>query len=249
MLAARRLGLAAVHVRGPGQPDGEVETLPELVPLVQAFIEDGEPVETVVLDVPPDAPDTVMNRVAAAEAKWTRLGDVLVVRTPAARAGEFLADGTTAGSARRLFVPERHLHLVTQIARLFQEDHPDVPVVVDKGRYLVVDADPDTSSLADGLHASCYAVRPLPVDTVVFDQRPARPRDAATPVEEVGVPVAQVSRAAFEEDLGTLARLRTRHSTSAEFLGALDGPKAGWPTSATQPTPRTWPWAGGRPAT
>ncbi|GAA3688446.1 hypothetical protein GCM10023081_27240 [Arthrobacter ginkgonis] len=223
VLAARRLGLAAVHVRGPGQPDGEVETLPELVPLVQAFVEDedDEPVETVVLDIPSDAPDTVMNRVVATEARWTRLGDVLVVRTPAARAGEFLAEGRTAGAAR-LFGSERRLHLVTQLGRLFQEDHPDVAVIVDKGRYLVVDVDPDTSSLVAGSHASCYAVRPLPADTVVFDQRAARPRDAATPVEEVGVLADQVSRAAYEEDLGTLARLRTRHSTSAEFLDALE---------------------------
>ncbi len=35
VLAARRLGLAAVHVRGPGQPHGEVNTLAEVVPLVQ----------------------------------------------------------------------------------------------------------------------------------------------------------------------------------------------------------------------
>jgi len=225
VLAARRLGMAAVHVRGPGQPHGEVDALPDLVPLVQAFIgdeaQDGEPVETVVLDVPADGADTALSRVAAAGGKWTRLGDVLVVRTPA-RAGRFPAGGTTAGTRRRLSVPERRLHLVTQIARLFQEDHPDVPVIVDKGRYLVVDADPDTSSLAHGAHASSYAIRPLPADTVVFDQRAARPRDAAAPVEEVGVPVAQVSRAAFEEDLGTLARLRTRHSTSAGFLGALE---------------------------
>ena len=190
-------------------------TLPELVPLVQAFIGGEEPVETVVLDVPSDAHDTVVSRLAATgKVKWTRLGDVLVVRTPAGNEG--------AESARRLFVPERRLHLVTQIARLFQEDHPDVRVVVDKGRYLVVDVDPDTATLADGPHASCYAVRPLPADTVVFDQRTARPRDAAAPVETLRAPLEQLSRTDFEQDLGTLASLRTRHSTSTEFAGALD---------------------------
>lgn len=62
VLAARRLGLAAVHLRGPGQPRGEVGTLPELVPLVQAFLAGDELVETVVLDVPPGGQDTARDR-------------------------------------------------------------------------------------------------------------------------------------------------------------------------------------------
>ncbi|MDQ0850493.1 hypothetical protein QFZ65_002431 [Arthrobacter sp. B3I9] len=221
VLAARRLGLAAVHVRGPGQHSGEVGTLPELVPLVQAFLERDEPVETVVLDAPPGARITLMDRIAATTARWTRLGDVLVVRAPATRAGQLLTHRGAADSSRRLVVPEERLHLVFQIGRFFQEDHPNVRVVVDKGRYLVVDVDPDLSLLDVGAHASCYAVRPLPADTVVFDQRAARPRPP-TPAEEVGVPAGEVSRAAFEEALGTLAGLQTRHSTSAEFLGALE---------------------------
>ena len=231
VLAARRLGLAAVHVRGPGQHGGEVGALLELVPLVRAFLERGELVETVVLDAPAGVLNTLMDRVAATGARWTRLGDALVVRATAARAGQFLTHGGAADSARRLVVPEERLHLVSQIGRFFQEDHPDVRVLVDKGRYLVVDVDPDLATLDVGRHASCYSVRPLPADTVVFDQRAAdtvvfdqraaRPRPA-TPAEETGVPAGEVSRAAYEEDLGMLARLRTRHSASPEFLGALE---------------------------
>jgi FMN phosphatase YigB (HAD superfamily) len=37
VLAARLLGLTAVHLRGPGQTSGEVATLPELVPIIRAF--------------------------------------------------------------------------------------------------------------------------------------------------------------------------------------------------------------------
>jgi len=219
VLAARRLGLSAVHIRGPGQPQGEVETLPGLLPLVQAFLDDGELVETVVLGVPPDSQEAVMNRLGATDVRWTRLGDVLVVRAPAARAGQALARGGMADVARSLFVPERQLHLVIQTARLFQEDHPDARILVDKGRYLVADLGPADHSLSAGPHASCYTVRPLPDDAVVFDQRPAGlPRTTA---EEKAVPVDGLSLAAFEDDLGRLARLRTRHSGSAEFLAAL----------------------------
>jgi len=38
VLAARRLGLAAVHLRGPGQPAGEVDALGDLVPVVREFV-------------------------------------------------------------------------------------------------------------------------------------------------------------------------------------------------------------------
>jgi len=38
VLAARHLGLAAVHLRGPGQADGEVDSLPDLVPVVREFV-------------------------------------------------------------------------------------------------------------------------------------------------------------------------------------------------------------------
>jgi hypothetical protein len=221
VLAARRLGLVAVHVRGPGQPHGEIDTLAGVLPLVQTFLDRGEPVETVVMDVPPGGQDAVMNRIGASNARWSRLGDVLVVRSPAGRPGMTPARGDAAHSARRLLVPEQHLHVVTQTARLFQKDHPDVRVVVDKGRYLVVEFDPAVHS-PDGPHASCYRVGPLPAGAVVFDQRAAGAGQSAPPAAEAGIDAVDLSQAAFEDDVGKLAGLRTRHSRSTEFLGALD---------------------------
>ena len=217
--AAGLLGLVAVHVRGPGQPDGGLETLAELVPLVQVFLDDGEPVETTVLHVSPATRSAVMDRVAATGGTWTRLGDVLVVRSPAA-AGERSGHGDVAGDGR-LFVPEERLHVVTQIGRSFQEDHPDARIIVDKGRYLVVHADPGAPP--GGPHASCYSVRPLTAGTVVFDELPARP--GAVPADDTGTAAAALSRESFTDDVDRLAFLRTRHSRSAEFLGALEWAK------------------------
>jgi FMN phosphatase YigB (HAD superfamily) len=224
VVAARRLGLSAVHLRGPGQPTGEVETLPDLVPLAQAFVGGEQLVETIVLDTLPGPNDAalIVNRIEDPDVRWTRLGDVLVVRSPATRAGQLVPRAQTADSARRLFVPEQHLHLVTQVGRLFQEDHPHVGVLVDKGRYLVVEIDAAALPLVDGPHASCYAVRPLATETVVFDQRAAGPGRITAPVDDAGVPADALSRGAFEDDVGMLGRLRTRHSRSPEFFGALD---------------------------
>jgi hypothetical protein len=187
VLAARRLGLAAVHVRGPGQAHGDVDALPELVSIVRAFIESEDTVETAVVAARSAAADRVVDKATAAPGvTWTRLGDVLVLRGPGVQVGQVLAATGAGAPARRSFVPGQHLHLVTQVGRLFQHDHPDVPVVVDKGRFLVVDLGPDARSVTDGPHAGCYGVRPLPPDTVVFAQRDLGPRRPATLARDVG---------------------------------------------------------------
>ncbi|MET1088440.1 MAG: M28 family peptidase [Arthrobacter sp.] len=221
VLAARDLGLVAVHIRAPGQAHGEVDTLPELVPLVQEFLAGGESMETLVVDAPPETRDAVMDRITATAATWTRLGDVVVVQSQAHRGPRLDLRAELTGS-RRLNVREQHLHVVTQISRLFQEDHPDVPVLVDKGRYLVVAFDPAAPPHTDGPHASDYEVRPLPSNTVVFDQRAAGPSKNTPPEDEIRGPADALSRTSFEDDVGTLGRMRTRHSRSADFLDALE---------------------------
>jgi peptidase M28-like protein len=181
---------------------------------------DGYATSVAVVPIPSDTADTVVDQAAAMGVTWTGLGDVLVVRGRAAQMKQVLTGKGVTEPAHRSFVSEQRLHLVTQIGRLFQEDHPDIPVIVDKGRYLVVDLDPHAHSITDGPRASCYAIRPLPAETMVVAQRANGPRHreaSAEPVLADGL-----SRAAFEADLGTLASRHTRNSASAGFLAALD---------------------------
>ncbi|MEX5259311.1 M28 family metallopeptidase [Kocuria sp. CPCC 205263] len=174
-------------------------------------------------DVPraaaPDALRALAAAAADAGATWTRLGDTLLVTGAPAQ-----LERTAAGRvpAERIEVPAARLHLVIQNGRQFQQAHPEVPILVDRGRYLVVDLDPAEAGRIvepSERHLPCFGVRPLPADTVVFEQRPpapARTRAVAEPR------VAAVSREAFAADLRTFAGFRTRHSTSTEFRTALD---------------------------
>ncbi|MFI7743554.1 M28 family metallopeptidase [Kocuria rhizosphaericola] len=156
---------------------------------------------------------------ADAGAAWTQLGDTLLVTGEPAQLEQA---GSGRNPASRVEVPAVRLHLVIQNGRQFQQEHPGVPVLVDKGRYLVVDLDPaEAGRLGEPAerHLPCYGVRALPADTVVFEQRapaPDRARAAAGPRID-----AVVSRDAFAADLRTLAGFRTRHSTSDEFRTAL----------------------------
>jgi Zn-dependent M28 family amino/carboxypeptidase len=100
-----------------------------------------------------------------------------------------------------------------------------VPVLADKGRYLVVDLEPERAAALGARAEPCYTVAPLPRDTVVLDTHPAAAR-ARAPLPWVQALVDSISRASFEEDLRALAAFRTRLSTSAEFIAAVTAAKS-----------------------
>ena len=133
---------------------------------------------------------------------WARLGD---------QALEW--DGATDARAGAPAV-------VTQVGRSFQNGHPDVPVLLDHGRHLVV-AMPAAGRAAleePGEHLH-WRIDPLPAGTVVVDRpRPAR-RAADPPTADL---VGQLSQQSFEQELAFLAGLPTRHSLSAGFREAVD---------------------------
>lgn len=240
VLAARRLGLKAVHIGVPGGAGGEVDTLPELVPLVRAFLDAARADEVHVHRATDAAAARAITSAAeSAGATWTRLGDAIVVTGDGAA---LRSAATTAGAEpeARPGVPRSRLHLVTQNGRQFQQEHPHVPVVVDRGRYLVVDLDPRDARQPAREHVPCYRIQGLPEDTVVFSQvTPALARRPAAVAEAERIEA--VSRIAFEADLRKLAGFRTRHSTSAEFLSAAEWAESelrglGYATSV-QPVP------------
>lgn len=249
--AARDMGMRAIHFRGPGQTSGDVADLLDLLPLVREFIlEHDQPAgptrshQDKVADSSPTAgpalgqevlvrqvtPESAVAAVAAGE-RWVRVGNQLLVTVPAGTTGGAPAgepDGTATravrppgGGSQSAPVLADRLHLVTQDGRLFQREHPDVRVIVDKGRYLVVDLDP---AVARGLSTSqgpCYAVEPIPLDSVVLDDRP-RPAAVRNAVPWVQTLVDGVSGTDFRTDLEQLVAFGTRYSTSATFVAAAE---------------------------
>ncbi|MET0966099.1 MAG: M28 family peptidase [Nakamurella sp.] len=213
--AARRLGMRAVHFRGPGQSTGDITSLPELVPLVREFI--GASTESMLVDVVsiPAATETAAGAPAdrSTGGHWIQLGDQLLMTS---RAGTH-RDGTGNGAAISL----NRLHLVVQNGRLFQQEHPDVPVLADKGRYLIVDLDPARGRALSVEHDPCFAVLPAPLDTVVFEQQ-AVPARRAAELPWVRDLVDRVSATEFRADLEKLVAFGTRHSTSPGFLAAIE---------------------------
>jgi hypothetical protein len=123
--------------------------------------------------------------------------------------------------------------LVTQVGRSFQQQHPDVPVLLDHGRHLVV-ALPDlelphvqlaemeqgaAEAEAAPLHPD-WRIDPLPEGGTVVVNRPEATARAIDPV--TAELLARLSEESFRQTLSFLAGLTSRHSLGAGFRQAAD---------------------------
>jgi Peptidase family M28 len=132
------------------------------------------------------------------------------------------AAATAIAAARRTLAPEKVLAAVVQKGRLFERAYPDLTVVRRRGRFLLVEVEPDHRALTDRTDEPCYAMYRLEPGTEVFrDLRPGDlelPRDAA-----VAAVVERLSMSTFRDVLEQLVGLRTRFSSSDFYRSAAAG--------------------------
>jgi len=162
-----------------------------------------------------------MARLQDTGAHLVRFGDdVLVVasndRWSAVRAR---LDGRERGTPFE--IGKSRLHLVVQKGRVFQLEHPDVPVLVDKGRFLVVDIKRSLAKTLTGRTDPCFGVAPLPLDTIVFETVPALRLDGRRH-ELVDRLLDRLDVVRLQERLDHLVSWPTRLSTSSHYSDAVD---------------------------
>lgn len=151
---------------------------------------------------------------------WARFGEETLllsddVEAPAARAPARAAPEIE----RRVDATPDELYVVVQNGRLFQQHNPDVPVVHDRGRYLLVKLNAAHAEKLASSHPTCFGVMPLAGNEVVFESRAAEtPRRA--PEAFVRDAVNRLQRASLEAAHAKLVSFRTRHSTSTDFARA-----------------------------
>ena len=141
---------------------------------------------------------------------WVRVGDEVLL---------WSADGEPADLQRVSASADQAtgLALVLQVGRSFQDEHPQVRVLLDHGRQLIVDSG-SWRGLPDK-QTTCWRIAPLPADVVVVDRpdpAPARQDPAILAL------TTQLSAPALEADIAELVALGTRHSLSGEFIRAAD---------------------------
>lgn len=114
-------------------------------------------------------------------------------------------------------VAEQDLYVVVQKGRLFQRAHPEVRVLMDRGRHLIVELAADSAADLVASRSSDFAVRPAQRGMSLVSRRP--PAGAAR-VDWVQDLVDGVEHDAFVANLTQLTAFPTRHSTSPEYLEA-----------------------------
>lgn len=150
-------------------------------------------------------------------AHWIRLGEQTVVWTRSEEWNSFTSKARQAGIT---FDPERShelkglLHLVIQIGRSFQDTFPEVRIIIDKGRYLVVDLLPEELSNLDERKSEWWTVRPLPLDSVIMDI--IKP-EAQAVNRGVQSNVDAISQSTYSSYLASLVNFLTRHSLSSRY--------------------------------
>jgi Peptidase family M28 len=174
--------------------------------------------------LPPEAHASRLDPRRVSGTSWAQFGDqmLLYVKDTEWEALAKRADRSAlrlqeyAAPAKR-----EHLHIVVQNGRLFQQEHPEVPVILDRGRILLVDLEPERVRRFEGKGLTCYGILPLTENHVVFEVRHrAAPRAARVAwIENL---VNQMSRASLEATLSHLVSFPTRHSTSSHYANAAN---------------------------
>jgi hypothetical protein len=172
--------------------------------------------------LPPDARASRTDPRGLAGTSWAQFGDQVLLYADDSE-GEDLATRASPSALRlqEYSAPARkeHMHIVVQNGRLFQQEHPDVPVILDRGRILLVDLDPERVRQLEDKSLTCYGVLPLAQRHMVFAVRDATAARSMR-VNWIEHLVDQVSRPSFEANLIHLASFPTRHSTSVHYANA-----------------------------
>jgi hypothetical protein len=139
--------------------------------------------------------------------------------------GAFPTGGAAAPATRGARLPQRQedvrrdeLHVVVQNGRLFQQHHPDVPVLHDRGRFLLVKLSPERVRELTTGQETCFGIMPLSEGQVVFEARQAAPMRA--PAAFVQHLVDSVDPARLRPSLERLVAFGTRHSAASGFTEA-----------------------------
>ena len=176
-----------------------------MIPTVFRF----EPTDGSTRSAPPAGPD------------WVRLGDDFLF------VGDEPAPAEHAARALRRHsnpVHRQDLHVVTQIGAVFERTHPEVPIVLNRGRYLVAALEPARAAVV-GRTAHDFSIRPLEGGSVVFETRP-RGTARRAPSAAVQTLVGRLDRAELETVLSHLVSFPTRLSTSTHFRVAARSARA-----------------------
>ena len=120
-------------------------------------------------------------------------------------------------SAETIWLPDQGaFHVVVQKGRSFQRANPHIPVVVDRGRFLIVELPPNAKLKHE---EADFAVLAADAQPLVFDVERAAARARRADVSAL---VDTLSEDQLRDKVEALAQLHTRHSSTAAVRAGAD---------------------------
>lgn len=162
---------------------------------------------------------TSRERAAGASGWWVQFGDTQLIYSAATKWASVTDAIGRTGLPADGDIKKGDMHLVTQKGRTFQQAHPDIPVILDKGRYIVVDVPKAKAKKLVNSDETCFTITPLRENSVVFDIATPKAMSARNGAADL---VATLDQAAYAADVEHLVSFHTRQSTSQDFHDAAD---------------------------
>ena len=153
---------------------------------------------------------------------WVQFGNELLVYSANDKwdkARQQYSNLASRETGREGDVSKGRMHLVVQKGRVFQLEHPDVPVIFDKGRYLVVEIDKASARNFSKGHEHCYHIEPLRENTIVFETLP-KPSSRAERDQNIALLVDSLDLSRYQASLDHLVSFPTRISHSGHYTNA-----------------------------
>jgi len=154
------------------------------------------------------------------EAHWVRLGDQTLIWTDLENWESCVNRATQMGIHIDPFAGKKivgQLFLVVQAGRVFQNAYVDIQIVLDKGRYLIVDLSSDQLARLTKRKEAHWAIRPVPVDQIVFDIITPKAIRITPWIQSL---VSAVSQTTYTSYITSVVGRPTRHSLTSYYTDA-----------------------------
>jgi len=229
--AARNLGMHTIHFKSPGSNIGEIDELIDLIPRIEEFINIPTPrtiqrtKREIKLSLMKESSDRLRAYVDPADsisASWVKFGEEIVLITDKPDWDELAEESrrTSADLKDIGYVSKReNLHLVIQKGNTFEQENPNVPILLNRGRFLLIDLDPEKVKELRITEEPCYNIVPLKDNYLVYERHPAKSLKTA-PIKRIQNLAKQISIESFKADLSHLVAFRTRFSTEKYYKEA-----------------------------
>ena len=154
-----------------------------------------------------------------ADGWWVQFGDTQLIYAAAGKWSDVTNAVGRGDLAAAGNIKKGDMHLVVQKGRTFQQEHPNIPVILDKGRYLVVEVSKARAKKLPHKGEVCFAIEPLAENSVAFDILYPTAKTAGMGVSGL---VGALDQATYTADLTHLVSYPTRFSTSPSFQDAAN---------------------------